>query len=130
MIDILLGERQSTTGIASDPLAQSVMPVFLMVGQATALGDRMMLLRRDDHRIDVKLIGKHGRVTVVFRDRLPQMAGGGGAIADGIGDNLSRPLTLSRPQPAFEPLLSDIADPFIHFQHIAITMRYAAEMVQ
>ncbi len=91
-----------------------------MIGQAAALGHRVMLFGRENQRGDIEFIGKHWTRLVVWQALLPQLASGRfRAIADGIGYNLAGAPTLSGPQPALEPLLAHKADQFVHFQHTA-----------
>lgn len=77
MVVILFGEGQGSTGIASDPLTQGVVPAFLMIDQSCAFRDRMMLLRRHNQGIDIKLIGEHGTAPTAFRYRLPPLLSSG-----------------------------------------------------
>ena len=119
MVTIVFGERQGATGITTIPLAQGVVPAFLMVGLAAAFWNRMVLIGWHDERIDIEGIGEDWTGTIGVGDGLPQLAGSGfGAIPNGIRHNLTGAATLRRPQPAFEPFLAHKGHQLIHLQHI------------
>src|ERR1041385_5494710 len=101
MINILLGKRQTPPGVASQPLAQGVVPAFLMIGHTGSFRDGMMLLGGHSQWIHIELVGEYGATSIALRDGLPQLLSGClGAISNGIGDNLAGSTTLGGPQPA------------------------------
>jgi len=48
--EILLGKREDATGITTIPLAQSVVPTFLVIASSAAFGGRAILLAQSANK--------------------------------------------------------------------------------
>src|SRR5690606_2192596 len=113
-------KRQGLAGVATEPLAQGVVPALLVSGEAGGLAGGDVLVRREKHGISAPTVGVARASAVSKRDSLPHHAAGVlGVIANGISDNLTSAPTLGCPQPALEELLAHKAHHLVHFQHIS-----------
>ncbi len=98
MIDVLFGKRGGTASVTTNPLAQVVVPAFLVVGLAAAFGNGMVLSRGHNQRIDIEFIGENRTIAVGIRDSLPKFTSGGfGPIANDKGYDLTGAPTLGGP---------------------------------
>ena len=116
---ILFGERQPAPGITTEPLAQAVVPTRLVGRPSAAFVTRMRRAWRQEMRLSLPRVGVDGTSPIHRGQRLPgEFAGVLGAVTDGESDDLARPPTLRRPEPALEEFRADEGHPFVYLQHL------------
>jgi hypothetical protein len=95
---IVLGERETLSNEAAQPLPQRVVPSLDMRRQATLFAYCGMLLRRDDQRVSFPKVTVTMSRSIVVRDMLPEFATGRRAsVTDRIGHDLAGGATQGNP---------------------------------
>ena len=127
VIAIRLGKGQRFAAVASQALAQGVIPAFLMVGVTAFANSNHQLMSRKSERIGVPAVNHQLAVTIVGWQAVTQLGTGHlGAIPNGLGHDLARTAAHSRPQPPLKELLTDKTPSFVQFQHIVRLSRQQA----
>src|SRR5690606_1806792 len=107
-IAILFREGQTSSGVATEPLPQRVIPALLVRGPSTAFVARIMLLWWQKMGVRCPTVGVDRTSTILRGHALP----GDPArilrpVANCERDDLACAPTLRRPEPAFEAFLAD-----------------------
>jgi len=114
---ISFGKRQRFADRATDTLPKRVVPAFDRSGFARRFADAAVRFNRKHGGIGVPEIAETGAGPIVLGNPMPEPPTRPYAvIANDTGDDLARPPTQDRPQPAFPRPLADKRPDFIDFQ--------------
>jgi hypothetical protein len=114
-----LRKRQGFPNVPGIPLTQRVIPTFLMRRFSHVFADAMVRFRRENGRIGVPAITKTDTPAIGDGNPMPETTTRAFTpVANDKRQNLTRPATHHRPQPAFPCPLAHERPGFIHLQHV------------
>ena len=112
-------KRQRFSNIARMALTQGIVPSFHMGGLSGVFADAAVRFDRKYRRIGIPKIAETDAGTIGPWNPMPEPSTGAfTVIANNKRDDLARPTTQGRPQPAFPSSLADKGPHLVDFQDI------------